>query len=92
MINLTLNKDGVISIARENILNVQNEFPRYIEYVESALILSYSSIDILKFKDINPIINIVVNSSIMYRVELNIDPELFLKSIIRDRKIDDIFN
>lgn len=92
MINLMTNKDGVVSIVRENILNVQNEFPRYVEYVEADLISNYESIDILKFKDINPIINIVVNSSIMYRVELNIDTKLFLKSIIRDKKLDDLFN
>ena len=92
MINLMTNKDGVVSIVRENILNVQNEFPRYVEYVEAALISSYESIDILKFKDINPIINILVNSSIMYRVEVNIDPELFLQSIIRDKKLADLFN
>ena len=92
MIQLMTNKDGVVSIIRENILNAQNEFPRYVEYVESALISNYDSIDILKFKDINPIISIVVNSSIMYRIELNINPELFLKSIIRDKKLDDLFN
>ena len=92
MIQLMTNKDGVVSIVRENILNLQNEFPRYVEYVDVALILNYDSIDILKFKDINPVISILVNSSIMYRVELKIDPELFLKSIIRDKKLDDLFN
>ena len=92
MIQLITNKDGVVSIVRENILNVQNDIPRYVEYVYSALISNYDSIDILKFKDINPIISIVVNSSIMYRVELKINPELFLKSIIRDKKLNDLFN
>jgi hypothetical protein len=92
MIQLITNKDGVVSIVRENILNVQNDIPRYVEYVDSALISNYDSIDILKFKDINPIISIVVNSSIMYRVELKINPELFLKSIIRDKKLNDLFN
>ena len=92
MIQLITNKDGIVSIIRENILNVQNEFPRYIEYVDSALISTYNSIDILKLKDSNPIVSIVVNSSIMYRVELNIDPDLYLKSIIRDIKLDDLFN
>lgn len=90
MINLMTNKDGVVSIIRENILSVQNELPRYVEYVDGALISSYDSIDILNTND--PIVNIVVNSSIMYRVELNIDPELFLRSIIRDKKLDDLFN
>ena len=92
MIKFITNKDGVVSIIRENILNIQDDLPRYVEYVEVALISNYDSIDIIKFKDINPIVSIVVNSSIMYRVELNIDPELFLKSIIRDRKLDDLFN
>ena len=57
MIQLMTNKDGVVSIVRENILNVQNEFPRYVEYVDSVLIEKYQSMDILKFKDIY-IINI----------------------------------
>ena len=92
MIILMTNKDGIVSIIRENILNVQNEFPRYIEYVDSALISNYDSIDVLKFKDMNPVVNIISNSSIMYRIELDINPDLFLKSIIRDKKLEDIFN
>ena len=52
MIQLITNKDGVVSIVRENILNVQNDIPRYVEYVDSALISNYDSIDVILTKGI----------------------------------------
>jgi hypothetical protein len=90
MIYLKTNKDNIVSISRENIKSQQDEFPRYIEFVDSVIIQHYSSIDTLKFKDINPIITITINSSIQYRIEYKGDVDDFLKSIIRDEKLKDI--
>jgi hypothetical protein len=90
MIYLKTNKDNIVSISRENIKSQQDEFPRYVEFVDSVIIESYDSIDTLKFKDINPIITININSTIQYRVEYKGDPDDFLKSIIRDNKLNDL--
>lgn len=90
MIYIKTNKDNIVSIIRENLKTQQDDFPRYVEYVDSVLIESYDSIDTLKFKDINPIITITVNSSIQYRIEYKGDPDDFLKSIIRDNKLNDL--
>ena len=48
------------------------------------------SIDTIKFKDINPIITITINSEVQYRVEYKGDPNDFLKSIIREEKLKDL--
>ena len=90
MIYLKSNKDNVISIIRENIKSQGDNFPKYIEYVDSVLIETYQSIDILKFKDINPVITITVNSSILYKIEFSGDPDVFLNSIVRDKKLKDL--
>jgi hypothetical protein len=90
MIYLKSNTNNIISIIRENIKNQGDSLPRYVEYVDSVLIEKYQSMDIIKFKDINPIISITVNSSIQYRVEFKGDPDEFLKSIIRDNKLNDL--
>jgi hypothetical protein len=91
MLYLKVN-NNIVSITRENIKSQQDEFPRYIEYVNSVFIKSYSSIDTLQFKDINSIITITINSSIQYRIEYKGDIDEFLKSIIRDEKLNNLFN
>ena len=90
MIYLKTNKDNVVSIIRENIKTQQDDFPRYVEYVDSVIIENYDSIDTLKFKDINSVITINVNSTIQYRVEYSGDVDFFLKSFIRDNKLNDL--
>ena len=90
MIYLKSESDNIVSICRDKISSFGDKYPRYIEYVESVIINKYDSIDTTKFKDINSLITITINSQIQYRVEYKNDPNDFLKSIIREEKLKDL--
>lgn len=90
MIYLKSESDNIVSICRDKISSSGDKYPRYIEYVDSVIINNYQSIDTIKFKDINPIITITINSEVQYRVEYKGDPNDFLKSIIREEKLKDL--
>ena len=90
VIYLKSGSDNIISICRDKISSFGDKYPRYIEYVDSVIINNYESIDTIKFKDINPIITITINSEVQYRVEYKGDPNDFLKSIIREEKLKDL--
>jgi len=90
VIYLKSGSDNIISICRDKISSSGDTYPRYIEYVESLIINKYDSIDTIIFKDINSLITITVNSEILYRVEYKGDPNNFLKTIIREEKLNDL--
>jgi len=90
VIFLKSGSDNVVSIQRDKISHSGDTYPRYIENLDTVIIKSYQSIDTIRFENINDLITITINSEVQYRIEYNGDSDDFLKTILREEKLNNL--